>query len=293
MRAGLRVVWLSWVGLLAVSIGCDYDIPSLAGGGGTGATGGAGGGCQFEPCVPCPEGQFCDPSAGCVECNTPSDCTAYPNRPFCDHHRCVECTPNELSECGSQQTCNDGQCSAPCQNAADCFEPDQACVQSRCVECEQDNDCVQTGNGTRCDVDAARCAECLNDEDCATREDGTTRCDATGVCRVCIVSSDCPQPATCNAKFKCVAACCTNADCTADVSAPACDTATGTCVPCSTTAPCVSGTCDPGTGRCVECNLPEECPAAVPACVDQRCRDCDDTHPCAAPQTCQNSQCVG
>lgn len=286
-------ILLRSLALLATTLtaACDYDIPSLVGGGGATGVGGAGGGCVFEGCVACADGQFCDPGAGCVECNTASDCTNT-DRPFCDHHRCVECTPNELSKCVNQQTCVEGQCDQPCQTAGDCVGP-QDCVLSRCVECANNANCAQKFDVALCDVDAGRCVECLNDEDCLALENGTSRCDATGVCRVCIVASDCPQPATCNAKFNCVAACCSSADCTADVNAPVCDPNTSTCVACSATTPCTSGTCDPDSGRCVECNLSEECPAAVPACVDQRCRECDASHPCDAPQTCQSSQCVG
>lgn len=138
-------------------------------------------GCQLTPC---PSGKRCNGTDGsCVDCLTPSHCSA--PTPYCElgSHTCVGClgTPN----CQSYQTCNANTCqNQTCTTTPDCIHPETPfCVTGFCQQCVTNTDCssnpIYSGDGKNFCDPSNTCVECLVDTNCPTTPNAT--CE-TGVC---------------------------------------------------------------------------------------------------------------
>lgn len=97
-------------------------------GGGSETSGDDPGGCEQDDDCQAPGAPFCSSSGECVSCDLLDDgdasCSSvFPDRPFCEESRCVECRTNE--ECTNDTpVCDDESTCTPCSFHAEC---DTAC----------------------------------------------------------------------------------------------------------------------------------------------------------------------
>ena len=165
-------------------------------------------------------------------------------------------------------------------------------------------------SSTTCSLGGARCqfactpdygcATCATDTDCRP---GAPFC-VLGNCAACRASTDCNTGQVCEpATHICAAPCTTNAECTGGGgpgggNADTCDTASGTCIGCTTTTaatvcPANRPVCDVRM-QCSQCASRSDCHGATPACNTQNgtcvvClvdTDCNGQGACGTDHTC-------
>lgn len=140
----------------------------------------------------------CDVERGeCFACTFDDDCPAA--TPFCAERLCVECSGN--GDCGDQEICDDGVCTA-----VDCTENDDCAAGQFCnttdnvcedAACASDADCAGNPNGERClnaDTPSAAACGCEVSGDCNTT--GRTTCyygGSSGAYCGCANDNDCVQ----------------------------------------------------------------------------------------------------
>ncbi|MBW2732800.1 MAG: hypothetical protein JRH20_10450 [Deltaproteobacteria bacterium] len=230
------------------------------------------------------ETPFCDTrDGGCVACLTDGDCTTA-DAPFCaevdGEKMCVECSEN--TQCaGSKygEVCDENYCT--CTEDAHCAHDKAwggACVEhesdygtfAACGCTKDDNsECATNAYGTTCNMDYSVCG-CAGNDECSDTE--WTTCGL-------VVAGD--------TFARCQAACTEDADCTAvNNGLNACDTTSGTCIPCKTTADCAEGVCDTNSNACVECLTSGDCSEGKPHCLaDNSCGECIENAHCADATT--------
>jgi hypothetical protein len=86
------------------------------------------------------------------------------------------------------------------------------------------------------------CVQCTKDDDCITSKGmlvGTGKCSTTGVCDGCSTDADCTKHAKpyCSGK-RCSVECKSDADCGGLFKTPYCDTASGSCIGCTSIGEC-------------------------------------------------------
>ena len=202
-----------------------------------------------------------------------------------------------------------GQQDSPCASDAECFRG-RFCVNSVCVDCRNDSDCI--GFLGVCSS-GGECVECASDSDCP----GSEVCFA-GSCSECASDSDCSGN-TPNCVNGYCSECNGNADCGG--STPFCQilvNAPSVCVQCQSDSDCSGGTPYCGSQRsCVSCVFDSHCPSSAPYCLafaggvcsacitDAECSggqfcsialagcvDCRSDGDCSGGQFCVNGNCV-
>ncbi len=257
-----------------------------------------------------------------------------PSATTCDECAGAQCENGQVSSCtggqlGAPQACEFG-CAADGPRCGPCRDELCAggvCFQNSCVSCfESNGQVVGCAPGERC-VDNARCVECQQDTDCVDGQvcsgqvcvecDGDADCQS-GVCAgnqcvECEVAGDC-APTSCRQ-----APACTGSRCV--LGAPA---ANGTACPgglcvggsCQVGANCVQDSDCSGGGECqtpVNCNGNNQCAGGVSRpdgfacdgglCIGGTCQigaqcldagDCDSAGVCQTAVTCSAARrCVG
>jgi Cys-rich repeat protein len=187
--------------------------------------------CGPNSTMSCNQGQYCDPSLGCVSCLMDSQCPA--SMRWCVQGSCVQCRTN--TDCGSGTT-------------PACYPADHSCH----AACLTNQQCQ--GNSLICNVTTGACVGCNSSHDCPTSQ---PVCDSvTQQCVQCATSADCAGTATpACLRNRCVQ-CATNADCSG--ATPYCSAGGDSgprCVQCvqDTQCPpsapkCNSGTCGMSSG---------------------------------------------
>ena len=177
---------------------------------------------------------------------------------------------------------------ATCGVNADCTDPTKAfCVGNACVGCQLAVATACTAPTAVCDSTSGKCVACTSDSQCTTA--AAPICDKTkNACVACATDLQCQTKSTglpaCRADGQCVqctagaaAAVCTGAT-------PACDTATNTCVQCTSGANCSGTTPICGTAeKCQACALDTECsalndPARAACATTGACVQCTATN---------------
>ncbi len=186
------------------------------------------------------------------------------------------CPPSPATDAGTGGSGGSGeQDSGPtgpaCATSKDCRLAgfDGACRGGFCTATALCTDDVECGLGETCLEGACRFTGCASNADCAT---GTCRLDVF-TCSECGKNADCP-----NAR-------------------PVCDTASNTCVQCSTDAQCGPpgpSHCDAPTGACVHCLVDAHCPNGLACSAARVCTGaglnagCPMGVACGAGLTCVN-----
>ncbi|HEY3449874.1 MAG TPA: lamin tail domain-containing protein [Myxococcales bacterium] len=231
------------------------------------------GGCTGTPATP-----TCDTATGkCVVCTATSGCAA----PLvCDtgaaNGKCVDCLLS--ADCkGSAKVCDQKKC-VNCTASAGCSGPTPVCdttaAGGACVICTATSEAVCTAASKVCDASAKKCVTCTSAKGCAS---------PTPVCDTAVTDGACVG---CTSSTQCAAA---------SPAKPVCDTATKTCVACTSGEGCTGKVCQNQTA-CVECLQNTDCKVpASPLCdtAQNKCVTCTALAGCSSPQTCQNGQCVG
>jgi hypothetical protein len=301
---------------IALAAACGGSSSTLGGAGG-----GPGGGsavCGPNGTNTCRPNQQCDPTLGCVECTSDSQCPAVAR--FCLAGGCVTCKSDTdcggatpacwpadhtcHAACGQNQSCprraaictSTGDC-VGCNTAADCPSSARVCSASRqqCVQCAADGDCP--ASQPRCNASNGTCVQCVSNADCGT---SAPVCDPLlFACRAgCTSDAQCPaaRPHCDLMAAQCTPGCSGDSQC--PQVAPHCSAVTARCVQCVTSGDC-AGTATPicsSRQRCVECATDMDCPAATPFCAGggngPRCEQCvqDNQCPQSAPN-CNNGTC--
>jgi Cys-rich repeat protein len=245
----------------------------------------------------CGNGRQCDPTLGCVECLSNTDCPA--SSKFCIRGHCDVCQSNADCGTGATPACwpADHQCHPACtgnaqclpqlgttcdtssgdcigcKQASDCAQPVPICdsVTQTCVQCAKDSDCP-TGSPF-CLVSRGQCVQCLNNSNCGA---SAPVCDPEGFrCRVgCTASSQCQAPVpVCDTTISACVQCTTNNDC-GNTSTKYC--LKDHCVQCASNSDCTSfastPVCSTDNGACVQCNLDSDCTTAGTKCRGHVCR---------------------
>jgi hypothetical protein len=226
--------------------------------------------CTFDKdCTADPERRFCDPaSALCVGCADDADCRASNGAPVGQY-----CDP-------TSRTCKTGcHASTECPTGQQCLGG-SATVVGRCIECRPESeaaDCNTDPQRKRCEPRTNLCVQCLDANDC------DYQCNVEkGRCVRCVQNEVCDRGYVCDQEINdCLPGCARGnggTNCPSDK--PACDAAFG------------------DHGRCVECLVDADCPRAklcdlsgtlpkcVPGCTnasgaadDSRCIDLAGTTP--------------
>ncbi len=171
----------------------------------------------------CPEGLYCDPRRGCVDCTR-------------DEH------------CALGEFCFEQQCFAWCNRDSDC-EPNRQCNREsgRCVECDYDDRHCQEWYPGRVACHNLICVECNGPVHC---NDERPFCTRQHVCVECVYGSDCrgnPNGAACDQNTNECVQCVYNTDCAEQRQV----CSEQQCVPCDESRPCdfafecVDGACEP------------------------------------------------
>ena len=143
--------------------------------------------------VPCPIGQFCDPTTNACsgdqpcQCGIDQDCATCGGRPICSGGSCVECLDD--TDCGARSTCNlqTNQCeNAPCAGVV-CQTGSQCDAQlGRCNPgCNGANDCVDPAI-MDCNVETGQCY--YRDGTCDPANVGDGVCSPGSACTVNILT---------------------------------------------------------------------------------------------------------
>ncbi len=218
--------------------------------------------------------QICDPTLGCVECETSTNCPA--GNPYCIQGSCAVCSTNADCGTGARPACypNDHTCHPACTNNASCPHDQPICVTTGpetgdCVGCNTAQDCGQ--GAPICNATTQQCVQCQSDADC---HPPSPRCDVLqGQCVQCLANSDCGTAAPiCRPNdFTCHGGCTSNADCQG--AAPLCNTTISQCVECQVNTDCpASAPFCVDQGVCAQCQTNKDCPAATPTCRGGTCR---------------------
>jgi Cys-rich repeat protein len=243
--------------------------------------------CRFDrACVECLQdthcpGRRCNPATYlCVNCLSPTDCTA--PQSVCDStdHTCVQCMkPSDCS--GMLGTCDLGtrecvDCNGDNSGCTDNRLP--ACFQQHCVECTNDTECTH-GPNKHCDLDTHTCVQCNQREGDCGDASAPLCLEAEHSCVQCLAKEDCRDPdySKCTATHEC-AGCDSSADCSRFRDTPV---------------------CDPDAHRCVGCNSPSDCPGTACIKSSQTCGDapvksvdacmaCKANDECKAQHVCVN-----
>jgi hypothetical protein len=190
--------------------------------------------CQACNSTSCATGQRCDTTSGkCVQCRNDDDCDSNSATPYCDTAMGVCRACNTVTGIGGNAWCS-----------LNTLLTRPVCHTSgRCVRCDANNAGICSSPTGRCAVDTAapqnnQCVECRQG-----------------------VAADCPAGVTCGTNGRCRS--CTAAteatDCPANSANPACDVASGRCVPCTAARGCMgtNGSClvaaNTAMNRCVDC----------------------------------------
>ena len=169
----------------------ESGTPASSGGtdGATVDTGAGVGGALCGPngTISCGQGQYCDPSLGCVDCLMDSQCPA--SMRWCVQGSCVQCQ-------GNSPTCDvtTGACIG-CSSSHDCPTSAPVCdpVTQQCVQCAGSGDCAGTSTPACL---RNRCVACATNADCPS---ATPYCSSGGDsgprCVQCLQDSQCPPSA--------------------------------------------------------------------------------------------------
>jgi len=163
-----------------------------------------------------------------------------------------------------------------CSVTADCTDPTKAfCVGNVCVGCQAAGTGACSGSAAVCDAASGKCVACTADSHCPMA--AAPICDkAKNAC------------ATCSADLQCQAK---------DPALPSCR-ADGQCVQCTAATAataCAGGTpaCDTATNTCVECTSAATCSGAKPICAaSEKCQACAADAECAALKDPARSTCT-
>jgi hypothetical protein len=275
--------------------------------------------CASGPNLGCAAGLACRFGGTCVPCGAldQSCCFADEDDPgICDGEllcgeggfcaACgaisVPCCPD--GTCNGNLVCNGGTCDV---DAGECVEGDSStchdetpiCVQSECVACTSDQQCIDAGKGTRCCGGQCRTVQCCDNGECESQNPAKPICRPASqqdqFCTGCDF-----DPAQCGAGRSCcpdgscaVGECCVSSQCTA-VAAPICTS--NACEACTADQQCIDAgkgsRCCGGQCRTVQCCDNSECQNPTPICrpasqQDQFCTGCDfDPAQCGEGTTC-------
>ncbi len=157
--------------------------------------------------------------------------------------------------------------------------------------CNADRDCTRSASHPVCDAATRTCVACASDAQCAALDATRPACAASGSnagrCVTCTTDAHCSgsTPRCDTASNTCVA--CTSARDCVDPSRPICDATSHTCRGCSTASDCTEpgvaacATTGANAGRCVQCTANRDCRSGVCDLATNTCVGCTSNADCA------------
>jgi len=250
-----------------------------------------------------PQPEVCDSQDNNCNLQTDETCTLGAGAaPSCCGLMCIDTLSDPLHCGGCNRACTNAadRCSfgvCRCGGGAVCSGATPLCSGGTCVQCLTTADCASLP-GTVCDGTSHRCTACTATDTSACPA-GRKSCDTSGgtnVCVECVNDTACTNPAlpACNTATRTCVTCTTGNVSACPAGQKHCDTATpgGACVSCLVNSDCPSMACNTTTHTCVGCTSDTQCAPMRCDLNTNACVQCNANADCSSPQSCVNHACI-